>query len=109
MRRSGVGGRRCDHSLSPLHVERLWRQVQIPWPDNGAELLIEAHLGEGSWIAQRCEHAAPLRVVERDVSDGSVFEHQAQLVISDHGDADDVRRRSPLATPFGLFESRAGW
>ncbi len=75
--------------LSCLCVEGLWSHVEASGPDDRPDLVVHTYLREALGITQLREHSLPLAVVERHVSDGSVLEQQAQLVVASD-DADNV-------------------
>lgn len=71
-------------------VKSLWCHVDAVGPDNGADLGVNADLGEEGLVGERLEHATPVAPGEVDVADEPVLEGEAQLVIADDFDAGHI-------------------
>jgi hypothetical protein len=70
-------------------VEGLGRHVEAVGPDDGADLRVEAGLGEEVRIGEWLRDAAPVPLGEVDVADEPVAEGDAKLVIADDLGSDD--------------------
>src|ERR1700677_3464924 len=73
--RASRAERRVRHLMfaRPL-VESLWCHVDAVGPDDGADLGVDADLGEEGLVSERLEHAAPVPSGEVDVTDDPVLE-----------------------------------
>jgi hypothetical protein len=71
-------------------VKSLWCHVDAVGPDDGADLGVNANLGEEGLVGEWLEHTTPVTLGEVDVADEPVLECEAQLMIADHLDAGHI-------------------
>jgi hypothetical protein len=71
-------------------VECLGCHVDAVGPGDGADLRVDAGLGEEGLIGEWLEHASPVTPSEVDIADEPILKGEAQLVVADYLNAGHV-------------------